>query len=169
MAMENSQRILTPETVIAEVRTWLGTPYHHQASVRGVGVDCGGLQRGSAQGLGIVWPGMIEPFATIFLSPDWYHHTKREWFLEFMQQIPVLKQVPKDDIQLADLLIFRWPGKPHAHTGFVSATDPCLKMIHSDYKRGVMQEPVTPEWLRLLGAVFRLRDLAEVPRGELQG
>lgn len=162
-----SQHILTPEAVVAEIRTWLGTPYHHQASVRGVGADCGGVQRGSADALGIVWPGILDPFATVFLNADWYHHTRREWFLEFLQQIPALVQVPKDDLRLADTLLFRWPGKPHAHTGIVSAMEPSLKMIHSDYKRGVMEEPLTPTWLRLLGAAFRLRVFAEVPRGEL--
>ena len=32
--------------VILVTRNWLGTPYHHQASVRGAGCDCLGLVRG---------------------------------------------------------------------------------------------------------------------------
>ena len=32
--------------IIALARDWLGTPYHHQASLRGVGTDCVGLIRG---------------------------------------------------------------------------------------------------------------------------
>ena len=32
--------------VIAIARSWLGTPYHDQASLRGVGCDCLGLARG---------------------------------------------------------------------------------------------------------------------------
>lgn len=28
---------------VAEAITWLGTPYHHQGRVKGVGVDCGTL------------------------------------------------------------------------------------------------------------------------------
>jgi len=35
-----------PEAVIAAARAWLGTPYHNQASLRGVGCDCLGLARG---------------------------------------------------------------------------------------------------------------------------
>ncbi|MEE8633091.1 MAG: hypothetical protein V3S93_01305 [Methyloceanibacter sp.] len=31
---------------MAKARGWLGTPYHHQASVKGVGCDCLGLVRG---------------------------------------------------------------------------------------------------------------------------
>ena len=29
------------ERVRSEALTWLGTPYHHQGRVKGVGVDCG--------------------------------------------------------------------------------------------------------------------------------
>ena len=31
---------------VAAARLWTGTPYHHQASLRGVGCDCLGLVRG---------------------------------------------------------------------------------------------------------------------------
>ena len=33
-------------TTVSIARTWIGTPYHHQASIRGVGADCIGLVRG---------------------------------------------------------------------------------------------------------------------------
>ncbi len=32
--------------VVARRANWIGTPYHHQASVKGVGTDCLGLVRG---------------------------------------------------------------------------------------------------------------------------
>lgn len=35
-----------PALVIAAARCWLGTPYHDQASLCGVGCDCLGLARG---------------------------------------------------------------------------------------------------------------------------
>ena len=34
------------ETIVAGACGWLGTHYHHQASVKGVGCDCLGLVRG---------------------------------------------------------------------------------------------------------------------------
>lgn len=34
---------VTRADVVAAARTWIGTPYHHQARVKGVGVDCIGL------------------------------------------------------------------------------------------------------------------------------
>jgi NlpC/P60 family putative phage cell wall peptidase len=43
-----------PAGVIAVARSWLGTPYHDQASLRGVGCDCLGLARG-------VWREVVGP------------------------------------------------------------------------------------------------------------
>lgn len=48
--------MITPEQVVAEARTWIGTPYQHQARVKGVGVDCAGLLIGVARALGLVSP-----------------------------------------------------------------------------------------------------------------
>jgi NlpC/P60 family putative phage cell wall peptidase len=38
--------IIIRNTIIAEARSWIGTPYHHQAALKGVGCDCLGLVRG---------------------------------------------------------------------------------------------------------------------------
>ena len=32
--------------ILSEARDWLGTPYRHQASLKGAGCDCLGLVRG---------------------------------------------------------------------------------------------------------------------------
>ena len=52
--------------VVAEARRWVGTPYRHQASVRGAGADCLGLVRG-------VWRALrgAEPVAVPPYGPDW--------------------------------------------------------------------------------------------------
>lgn len=34
------------DIIIVEARSWIGTPYHHQAALKGVGCDCLGLVRG---------------------------------------------------------------------------------------------------------------------------
>ena len=40
--------------IVTEARTWLGTPFHHQGRVKGVGVDCAGLVICTAKELGLV-------------------------------------------------------------------------------------------------------------------
>jgi NlpC/P60 family putative phage cell wall peptidase len=37
--------VLTRDAIAAAARGWVGTPYHHQASCKGVGCDCLGLIR----------------------------------------------------------------------------------------------------------------------------
>lgn len=47
---------VTRTDVVQEARAWLGTPFHHQARLKGVGVDCVGLVIGVARALGLVAP-----------------------------------------------------------------------------------------------------------------
>ena len=42
------------DRIVAEARAWIGTPYRHQASRKGVGCDCLGLVRG-------IWRGLLGP------------------------------------------------------------------------------------------------------------
>ena len=42
------------EDIVAAARGWIGTPYRHQASLKGAGCDCLGLVRG-------VWREMVGP------------------------------------------------------------------------------------------------------------
>ncbi len=55
-----------PHLIVAEARSWIGTPYRHQASLKGVGCDCLGLLRG-------VWREVMgaEPELPPPYSPDW--------------------------------------------------------------------------------------------------
>lgn len=41
------------EKIVAEVRRWIGTPYHHQGRKLGVGVDCVGLLLAAAGAIGV--------------------------------------------------------------------------------------------------------------------
>jgi len=59
-------RAADPDRVIASAKSWLGTPYHDQASLKGIGCDCLGLARG-------VWRDVVglEPAAPPPYSRDW--------------------------------------------------------------------------------------------------
>jgi NlpC/P60 family putative phage cell wall peptidase len=58
--------VADPDRIVAAARRWLGTPYHDQASVIGVGCDCLGLVRG-------VWRELVGPelFPIPPYSRDW--------------------------------------------------------------------------------------------------
>jgi len=57
---------LTRSQIVAKTRDWIGAPYQHQASLKGVGCDCLGLVRG-------VWRAVIgeEPERAPPYAPGW--------------------------------------------------------------------------------------------------
>jgi NlpC/P60 family putative phage cell wall peptidase len=73
--MSNSP--ITADSVVAEARSWIGTPYQHQASLKGVGCDCLGLVRG-------VWRATIgaEPEPMPPYAPDWAEAASGEPLVE---------------------------------------------------------------------------------------
>ena len=74
------------ERVVAEARGWIGTPYRHQAAVRGAGCDCLGLVRG-------VWRALYgaEPEAVPAYTPDWAEPAREEvlWAAALRHLVPV--------------------------------------------------------------------------------
>jgi len=93
--------MVTREEIVAAARGWLGTPYHHQASVKGVGSDCLGLIRG-------IWRELYgpEPEAMPPYTPDWGSATGSETLLAAACR----HLVKLDDVSTArpgDVLVFR--------------------------------------------------------------
>lgn len=131
--------------VVAAARRWLGTPYHDQASVRGVGCDCLGLARG-------VWREVVgpEPFPISPYSRDWGEAGSREVLAEaaraFMIEIEPSKAGP------GALLLFRIaPGAIAKHVSILTEPD---RFIHAYERLGVIEEPLTPNWRRRAAFAF---------------
>ena len=95
--------------VVAAARGWLGTPYRHQASVRGEGADCLGLVRG-------VWRELVgdEPEAPPAYQPDWAEVGGEETLLAAARRW--LTEVPVEAAALGDVVLFRMAlGCPAKH------------------------------------------------------
>lgn len=58
--------LVKTENIVRIAQSWVGTPYHHQASLKGVGCDCVGLVRGVYRELY-----GVEPPELINYSSDW--------------------------------------------------------------------------------------------------
>lgn len=63
--------------IVAEAYTWLRTPYHHQAHIKGVGVDCVWLLIEVYKSVGIV----AVDFDPGNYSAEWYFHQSEEIYL----------------------------------------------------------------------------------------
>lgn len=90
-----------PRVVVEIARSWIGTPYHHQASVKGVGCDCVGLVRG-------VWRELIgpEPEAAPPYSRDWGDANGVETLLAYFRRH--LIEVPLEEMEAGHVVTLRW-------------------------------------------------------------
>ena len=140
---------LQANRVVAVARGWLGTPYHDQASLKGVGCDCLGLIRG-------VWRETVgpEPFAMPPYSRDWGEVAQREPILDLARA--VLLKVQMDRLTSGAVLVFRMRrGAVAKHLGIL--TEPG-RFIHAYERIGVLEEPFNATWRRRLVAAFRFPD-----------
>ena len=134
-----------PDTVIATARSWLGTPYHDQASLREVGCDCLGLARG-------IWREVVgpEPFPIPPYSRDWGETGPREVLADGARQM-----MPEVPVQLAGsgaLILFRMVPRAIAkHVGILTGPD---TFLHAYERLGVIEEPLTPTWRRRIAFAF---------------
>ncbi|MFC0634894.1 NlpC/P60 family protein [Brevundimonas balnearis] len=137
------------EAAVATARDWLGTPYRHQASVKGEGADCLGLVRG-------VWREVIgdEPEAPGPYTPDWAERGGAETLLEAARRW--LTPVVTEAAQPGDVLLFRMsPEAPIKHCAILSAVDaPEPRMIHAYWGRAVVESWMGPWWRRRLAVAF---------------
>ncbi len=135
----------------AIARSWIGTPYVHQASVKGAGCDCLGLLRG-------VWRelhGGAEPEVPPAYSPDWAEATGRETL--YMALARHLREIDPAALAPGNVALFRMTRSgPAKHCGIVAARDGALTLIHARQNRRVTEEPFTPFWRSKLAYAFRL-------------
>ena len=113
---EGSQRA----AVVAAARSWIGTPYHHAADVKGVGVDCAMILVRVFCDLGLV-----EPFDPRPYTRDWMLHRDDERYLGFLLARAREVQAP----EAGDVILFRF-GRCFAHGGIVVAGKP-LTIVHA--------------------------------------
>ena len=136
--------------VVAAARGWLGTPYRHQASVKGQGADCLGLVRG-------VWREVVgeEPEAAPPYRPDWAEVGGEETLWAAARRW--LVEIPPERAGLGDVLLFRMAaGTPAKHCAVLSAVEgPERRMIHAYWGRSVVESWMGPWWRRRLVAAFR--------------
>jgi NlpC/P60 family putative phage cell wall peptidase len=139
------ERAARAEAVIAAARRWLGTPYHDQASVHGIGCDCLGLARG-------VWRDVCgtEPLPIPPYSRDWGETGPREMLAEAARAVMIEIDPRRRDP--GALILFRMrAGAIAKHCGIlVSET----RFIHAYERRGVIEEPLTPAWSRRIAFAF---------------
>lgn len=94
--------------VVAEALSWLGTPYHHRARLKGVGVDCAQLPLAVYAAAGL-----IEDFDTGDYPFDWHQHRSEERFAGVV--LTVARELDGiDQARDGDLILWRY-GRAYSH------------------------------------------------------
>jgi len=144
----------TRAAVVAEAMTWLGTPHHHRARVKGDGVDCGQLPAAVFEACGLI------PHCDPGEYPhDWHLHQDEERYLEHVERF--CDRLPDGMQPLpGDLILFRY-GRCISH-GALVVEWPLI--IHACVGQGVILEYVSqsPELQERMVGAWRLRAWAEV-------
>ncbi len=144
-------REVAPALIVECAREWIGTPYRHQASKKGVGTDCLGLIRGVYRELYNTDPETPPPY-----SPDWAETPDGDGqHAETMADAARrhLSEVDTKEAQAGDMLLFRMtPGAVAKHAAIQSAEG---RMIHACSGRAVAEVHMGTWWPRHLAYVFR--------------
>lgn len=133
--------------VVDAARGWIGTPYVHQASVKGAGTDCLGLIRG-------IWREFFgpEPEAMPAYTPDWGEVGDQELLMLGAGRL----LIPQAGHAPGDVLIFRMrPGAIAKHMGILAETGPEPRFIHAYDRHGVVESPLSAPWRSRIAGRFR--------------
>lgn len=132
-------------------RGWIGTPYVHQASVKGAGCDCLGLLRGVWRELHGEEPEAMPPY-----SADWAEASGAETLRDALARH--LRPIPREALGPGDVALFRMQARgPAKHCGIVAERDGRPSLIHARQNKRVSEEAFTHAWRRKLAFAFRMR------------
>jgi cell wall-associated NlpC family hydrolase len=126
--LDTEQITAEREHVVAESVSWVGTPFHHAAHIKGVGVDCANLLVEVYVGAGLITAPIVEPY-----PPDWFLHGTADLFRSWVAQYCVQVERP----QLGDIVLYRY-GRFASHGGVVVCIEPA-EIIHAFAQAGSVQ------------------------------
>ncbi|MCF6327100.1 MAG: NlpC/P60 family protein [Devosiaceae bacterium] len=130
--------------IISAASAWIGTPYRHQASLKGAGCDCLGLIRG-------VWFDLfgsktqeIPPYSRFGNDPD-----STSQLLEAAEEY----LAPQKPIPLPGLVVLFQIHKkiPPRHCAiFIEGN----RFIHAQERHGVIVTPLSNSWQRRIHSIY---------------
>lgn len=120
--------------IVRAAKEWLGTPYHHQARVKGAGADCAMFPLAVYQECGV----LPKDFQPPEYSVQWHLHHSEEIYLQtiapFVREYATWPWIPASQPRPADFVIFRF-GRAYSH-GAIVIEWPLI--IHSYIPHGVL-------------------------------
>jgi cell wall-associated NlpC family hydrolase len=103
--------MLQREDVVKEAKTWIGTPHHHHARIKGAGIDCGLILAEVYRAAGVVSED-IDPGEYVH---DWHLHKDEPIYLRTLEKYAAKIDGPP---QPGDIALYRY-GRQAAHGAIV--------------------------------------------------
>lgn len=144
--------MIARSALLEEARSWIGTPYQHQASAKGAGCDCLGLVRG-------VWRALYgaEPELTPAYTPDWAERQGAETLLQAAQRHLTEAAIAAP----GDVVLFRMDARsPIKHAAILDQDD---HIIHAYWGRAVVRSRFAPWWRARAAAAFSFPSVSAWP------
>lgn len=147
MQLHNQTRTyLNLHPVVREARSWIGTPYQHQASLKGVGADCLGLVRGVYRAFYGPEPEPTPPYSPYWAEYHGHDHLSlmaRKYFVE----------VAKEEREAGDIVLFQW--RKNAIPKHLAILSTKQTMIHAHQGSKVCEVELTRWWEVRIKGVYR--------------
>jgi NlpC/P60 family putative phage cell wall peptidase len=145
--------------VVAEARSWLGTPFAHQGKRKGVGIDCLGLVAQTAINCGLV---PADSWQTTWAEHAGYASVPANGVLQavcrrYMRPIELAQARP------ADVLLISFGAEPHHLAILAPYLHGGLSMIHAYSKAkppSVVEHRFADVWRALVVEAFALPGVA---------
>lgn len=137
------------EAIVSEALTWLDTPFHHQARLKGCGVDCANLLAGVFAAIGLAPNVVLDAY-----PQDWHIHNDEPRFVKtlalYADKLPL-----GEPAQPGDIAMFQY-GRHAAHGAIVTAWP---QVIHAwkDVGRVVLTEADSGPLANRFAGLWRVR------------
>jgi cell wall-associated NlpC family hydrolase len=128
--------------ICAEARSWIYTPFHYNAMLKKIGVDCGGLLIGVLAPLGLI--SKDEAQRALKAGKGWSHHAAagNEWYLSIAMQQAVqvfegtIGNASEEQRRCGNIILVRpKQSKVFCHSGIMTGPS---SAVHA-YKSGVTE------------------------------
>lgn len=137
--------------IVSQARTWKGTPFHHQARLKGKGCDCLGLVIGVVDKLELKDKNGIRLAA--YDEVTYSKEPNGEYLTEKL--LGLLDEVPIADASAGDLVLFKMGNNPQ-HLAILSDYEGGLGMVHCYAQaRRVVEHRLDEAWQKKIVKVFR--------------
>lgn len=129
------------DQIIKTAREYLGTPFHWHGRLKGIGVDCAGLELCVAKELGLIAPDF--DFEGYGNYPQGMLDTLRQHF----------EERPIEDREPGDILCFALKVDPQ-HAGIMGDWEGA-SVIHCSQRWAVTEHVLDDQWAKRIVGVFK--------------